>query len=74
MNPTGIGLHTVRPEVYRKLGLDAQEIAPFHCPVVGKLLPLHQVVDEITAFVGIVAVKKVADLPRLRPLFLPMAR
>ena len=52
-NPAVIGLRRVGPEVDGKLRLDPQQIAPLHRPVVGKLLPLQQAVDQGAAFVRV---------------------
>ena len=41
-----VGLGGVGPEVDGELGLDAQQIAPFHGPVVGELRALEQAVDQ----------------------------
>ena len=57
-----IGLRRVGPEVDGELGLDPQQIAPLHRPVVGELVPLQQAVDQRAAFVGVAVDEK---LPRL---------
>ncbi len=62
-NPAVIGLHRVGPEFDGELGLDPQQVAPLHRPVVGELLALQQAIDQLAAFVG------VGILQELRRLF-----
>ena len=52
-DPAVIGLRGVGPEVDGELGLDAQQVAPLHGPVVGELGAFEQAVDEGGAFVGV---------------------
>ena len=52
-NPVVIGLGGVGPQVDGELRLDAQQVAPLHRPVVGKLVALEQPVDQGGAFVGV---------------------
>ena len=52
-NPAVIGLHRVGPEFDGELGLDPQQVAPLHGPVVGELVSLQQAIDQLAAFVGI---------------------
>ena len=47
-----VRLRRVGPEIDRELGLDAQQIAPFHRPVIGKFVALQQAVDEGGALAG----------------------
>ena len=47
-----IGLGRVGPKIDGELGLDPQQIAPFHGPVVGQLVALEQTVDQCPPLVG----------------------
>ena len=58
-----ISLGCVRPEVDGELRLDPQDVAPFHGPVIGELLPLQQPVDQGGTLVpGIAIVDELARL------------
>ena len=46
-----IRLRRIGPEVDREFRFDAQEVAPFHRPVIGKLWPLQQLINQLPAFV-----------------------
>ena len=46
-----ISLRGVRPQVDRKLGLDPQDVSPFHCPIIGKLIPLQKPINQEPPFV-----------------------
>ena len=46
-----IGLGGVGPEIDGELGLDAQQVAPLHGPVVGELGAFEQAIDEGGALV-----------------------
>ena len=50
-HPAVIGLGRVGPKVDGKLGLDPQDVAPFHGPVVGELVALQQAIDQQPALV-----------------------
>ena len=65
-NPAVIGLRRIRPEVNGELGLDPQEIAPFHGPVVCKLVPLQQSIDQAATLVGVLVPQKLFRLLRGR--------
>ena len=52
-NPAVIRLRRIGPQVDGELRLDPQQVAPLHRPVVGKLLPLQQAVDQGAAFVRV---------------------
>ena len=52
-DPVVIGLCGIGPEIDGELGLDAQEVAPLHGPVVGELGAFEQAVDEGSAFGGV---------------------
>ena len=59
-NPVVVGLHGVWPEVDRKLGFDAEQIAPLHGPVIHEFVALQQPVDQQGALVQIAVVQKLA--------------
>ena len=59
-----IGLRRVGPEVDGELGLDPQQIAPFHGPVVGELVALQQPIDQLAALVGAVVLEELRGLLR----------
>ncbi len=61
-DPAVISLGSLRPQVDRKLALDAEDVAPLHRPIVGELLSLQEAVDEDGSLVGIGAAKEVFDL------------
>ena len=52
-DPAVIGLHGVGPQVDGKLGLDPQQVAPLHGPVVGEFPPRKQPVDQQAPLVRI---------------------
>ena len=52
-NPVVIGLGGVGPEVDGELGLDPQQIAPLHGPVIRELVALEEAVDQGGALVGV---------------------
>ena len=66
MHPAVVGLRGVGPEVHGKLGLDAEQVAPFHGPVIGEFIALEQPVDEQLALVGIAILEKIPRLERRR--------
>ena len=45
-DPAMIGLYRIRPQVDGKLGFHPQQVAPFHCPVIGKFIAFQQPVDQ----------------------------
>ena len=53
VNPLVVRLHRVGPQVDGELRLDAQQFAPAHGLVIGKLVPFEQAVDEGAAFGGV---------------------
>jgi len=61
-NPAVIGLGRIGPEVDGELGLHPQQIAPLHRPIVGKLLPLQEAIDQQAALLGVLIQQ---ELPRL---------
>ena len=65
-HPTVIGLRRVRPEIDRKLRLDAQQIAPLHGPIHRELIALEQRLDQSTAFVRFRVLDEGARLSRRR--------
>jgi len=46
-----IRLGRIGPEIDGELRLDSQNVAPFHRPVIGKLVPFQQAVDQPAALV-----------------------
>ena len=52
-NPVVIGLCGVGPEIDGELGLDAQQVAPLHGPIVGELGAFEEAIDEGGAFGGV---------------------
>ena len=62
-DPAVIGLGRVGPEIDGELRLDPQDVAPFHRPVIGELVPLQQTVDQEPAFV--LRVRVLDELPGL---------
>ena len=61
-NPAVVRLGAVGPEVDREFGLDPQQVAPLHRPVVGELRPLEQAVDQHGTLVGGLVVQKALRL------------
>ena len=50
-DPVVISLRGVGPEIDGELRLDAQNVTPFHRPVIGELVPLQQAVNQDAALV-----------------------
>ena len=50
-DPAVIGLRRIGPEIDGELGLDPQDVAPLHRPVIGELIPLQQAIDQEPALV-----------------------
>ena len=59
-----IRLRRVRPQIDGKLGLDPQQVAPLHGPVIRKLLPLQQPVDQGPAFLRVRVLQELSRLLR----------
>ena len=57
-----VGLGALGPEVDRKLGFDAQQVAPLHGPVIGKLVALQELIDEGGSLLGFPAIEKLSSL------------
>ncbi len=65
LHPAVIRLRGVGPEIDRELGLDPEDVAPLHGPVVGVLVAFQQTVDQRGAFAfGVRVVEELADLLR----------
>ena len=62
-HPAMIGLRRVGPEIDGELRLDAQDVAPFHRPIIGKFVPLQQPIDQQPALV--LCVRILDELARL---------
>ena len=58
MHPAMIRLRGVRPEIDGKLGLDAQQIAPFHRQIIGIFVARQQPVNQRAPFVRIAVQNK----------------
>ena len=61
-----IGLHRVGPKIDGKLRLDPQQIAPLQRPIVGKLAPLQQGIDQCGTLARTTVLQETAYLLRLR--------
>ena len=51
-DPVMVGLRRVRPQVHGEFGLDPQDVAPFHRPIVREFIAREKRVDQRRPFVG----------------------
>ncbi len=66
VNPAMIGLHRVGPQIDGKFRLDPQQIAPLQRPIVGKLIPPQQGIDQCGTLARTTVLQETAYLLRLR--------
>src|SRR5438132_1461274 len=61
-DPTVIRLRRIGPKIDRKFRLDAENVAPFHGPVIGEFIPIQESVNQQAAFVRVRIADKIFSL------------